>query len=153
MKTGFRHGLILLAGLIFSVAAMANEPVPIEDRDAFEKEYLACLKTGLRNKCFSTLFSSHLDYNFKDLEVLGRIDDLSANQLADCPPVYDVHVVDKILRGGVLDSRTYLIECSDRSFVGVYVNFRKTRNEWYVSAFSVWGSDEFIKKILKLPTD
>jgi hypothetical protein len=156
MKAGFTHGLGLLAGVMFSAAAMANEPTPIADRDAFEKEYIACFKTGLKNKCFSTLFSGYLDHSFniKDAhESLSDIDDLSLNQMADCSPVYNVHTVDKIVRGGVLDSRTYLIECSNRDFVGAYVNFRKTKDEWYVFSYSVWGSGKLAQEILKLPTD
>jgi hypothetical protein len=43
MKFSLKHGLGLLVGLFLSAAALARRPVPIEDRDAFEKKHLACI--------------------------------------------------------------------------------------------------------------
>jgi hypothetical protein len=64
MKTGFKYGLGLLASLIFSVTAMASESAPIADRNAFEKEYIDCIKSGLKDSCFITIFSRHLECGF-----------------------------------------------------------------------------------------
>jgi hypothetical protein len=149
MKTWFRHGLSVLAGLTFSVAALAAEPTPIEDRDAFEKQYIDCVEGGLKDKCFSALFLSHLDpITEEGRKSLNQLDGIYQAGVA-----YKVHPLDKVMRAGVVDCRTYLIEQPNGDFVGASVTFRKSKGKWYVFAFLIDGSNEFVKKLLKLPTD
>ena len=146
MKAGFKYGLGVVVGLFFSVVAMASEPVPIEDKDAFEKQYIDCLKSGFKDKCFSALFSSHLTLG-ADRVSLDQADSFYKNESL----VYEIHVLDKVIRAGVFDSSTYLIERTDAVFAGADVTFMKLKGAWYVYSYSVNTSSEFVLKILNLP--
>jgi hypothetical protein len=151
MKAWLKHGFGLLAGLVFSCAAPADEPAPIEDRDAFEKQYVECFKSEWKDKCLSTLFLIHLDSGFEDAnKILNQLENMQ--DTLGCLP-YDVHIVDKVIRGEVFDSRTYLIECSNRNFVGSQVIFRRTKGQWHVFAIHFGNEDEFLQKILKPRTN
>jgi hypothetical protein len=148
MKFSVKHGLGLLAGIFLSATAMASEPVPIEDRDAFEKQYLECFMSGLKDKCFLTLFSNHFDFGFEDRkEILNRLESAFTQHMLECLP-YNIYTVDKVTRGGVFDGRTYLIECSNRNFVGVQIIFRMTKDQWHVSNMNIGDTNEFLQKIL-----
>ncbi|MDR3159543.1 MAG: hypothetical protein LBU11_11215 [Zoogloeaceae bacterium] len=151
----FLYGMVFFAGIFLSSAVQANEPVlliAIEDRDAFERKYLECFKSGLENKCFSTLFSDHLDFGAGDTKKFSnQVDGILTRQMPECLPVYNVYAVDNVIRGGVFDNRTYLIECSNRKFVGVEITFRKTRGQWHVSKFHIGASDKILQDILNLP--
>jgi hypothetical protein len=152
--TMFLYGMGMLAGLSLSSVTLASEPIliPIMDRDVFEKKYLECFKSGLENKCFSTLFSDHLDFGTGDAKKFSnQMDGILAKRMPECLPVYNVHAVDKVTRGGVFDNRTYLIECFNRKFVGVQITFRKTREQWHISKFHIGASDEILQEILNLP--
>jgi hypothetical protein len=149
MKTGFKYGFGLLAGLVFSVAAMASEPTPIADRDAFEKEYIDCIMSGLKGNCIVSIFSAHRDPRIDDAD--ETLDNLSKYYSTRMKPVYKVHSLDKITRAGIIDSRTYLIEFSDGTLSGAYVVFRKNNGAWYVFRFFIGGA-ELAYKLLDLPT-
>jgi hypothetical protein len=153
MKAWFKYGLSVLAGLTFSVAALAAEPTPIEDRDAFEKQYIFCVETGLKNKCFVSIFSGHLVPNIKNAdEGLSNLNESYLNGVMSGSYGYKVHILDKTMRAGIFDSRTYLIERSDGTLIGSYIIFRKIQGKWYVYEFSIQGSDVFIRELLKFPT-
>ncbi|MDR1349321.1 MAG: hypothetical protein LBJ59_00815 [Zoogloeaceae bacterium] len=152
MKTWFKYSLGLSASLIFlsgTTTAMASEPIPIGNRDAFEKQYINCIESGLKDKCFVSIFSGHLTPNIKNAEEgLNNLNEIYLkNQMAGSP-VYKVHAIDKTMRAGVFDSRTYLIERFDGSFIGCYIIFRNIQEKWYVYAFRMQESDEFIRKLL-----
>jgi hypothetical protein len=157
MRFSVKHGLSLLAGIFLSATAMASEPVPIEDRDAFEKQYIACIMSGAKNNCYASLVSKHLDPSLKKTDTLilslEKVNWICQGKTEKLSSVYEVHAIDKIIRGGVVDSRTYLIECSNGDFIGAYMNFRKVNGKWYIFAYSINSSNEFIQKLLKLPTD
>ena len=152
MQAEFKYGLGVVVGLFFSVVAMASEPVPIEDRDAFEKQYIACLIAEAKENCFVLLFSDHLDTKIKNAsEVIRDTNKYWMEVLETCHP-YTVHVLDKTVRANAFEGRAYLIECSDGSIRGTYVNFRKIREGWYVFGFRLTNSDESMRRLLNIPT-
>jgi len=152
MKAG---NFIFATGVLLVTIAAAYAQTPVEDKDAFEKQYIECIMSGLKNKCFSALFSGHFSPEAEDrapyisqaTKSLYMFDGF-ANQLGS---VYQVHLLDKIMRANVLDSRTYLIEHSNNRFSGAYISFIRVKGEWYVISFNISDSDEFVKKLLKLP--
>jgi hypothetical protein len=151
MKFSMKYGFCLLAG-IFLCATVQAESVPIEDRDAFEKRYIECVMSGLKDNCLFNLLSNHLTPATQEddkqiLDILRSFGDF----YKDKPPVYKVHIVDKIMRAGIVESRTYMIERSDGVFVGSYINFVKIKDGWYINAFGISGADEVLEKILQLP--
>jgi hypothetical protein len=155
MKFSIKHGFSLLAG-IFLCATVQAESVPIEDRDAFEKRYIECVMSGLKNNCISGLFSKHIaptvtpeDAN-QLLVALRTIDD---NYRKEGLPVYKVHPVDRVLRADITESRTYIIERSNGLFIGAYVNFVKIKGAWYMGSFGMDGSNKLTEDILKLPVN
>jgi hypothetical protein len=151
MKAGFKHGLILLAGLIFSVAAMANEPVPIEDRDAFEKQLITCITSELKNDCITSLFSAHFSPGVKDQDSVINHANSTFKKVLEKSSVYEVHVINKVIKVGLFDSRTYIIEYSNGIFVGLHVIFTGIKGKWYASYLDVGYSEEFIHRLLGLP--
>jgi hypothetical protein len=73
---------MMIAGLLFAGIATANEKIPahlpIEDKDVFEKQYIGCIESGFKNKCFSTLLGRHLmrSDNVTDvIQALQKMDD------------------------------------------------------------------------------
>jgi hypothetical protein len=153
MKTWIKQGLGLLAGLAFSaVAAAASEP--IKDRDAFEKKYIECITSGLKNKCLSALLTGHFipdaeghsPFIHQTVAQLQKIEEL-ADQFGN---VYQVRPLDKIIRADTWDSRTYLTEHSNGRFSGAYLCFTRVKGEWYVSSFRINTKKEFLREILKL---
>jgi hypothetical protein len=164
MKTGFKRGLILLAGLIFSVAAMANEPVPIEpmpveDRDAFEQEYIACIMSKLGKDCLVSLFSGHFgnpNGNYRIAEINEGF-----KKLLDSDSIRVVRIIplEKVTRANYFDSRTYLIEYTndkvpaDRLLVmGAYLVFGRINRFWYVYEFHINNTENFVRRLINLPT-
>jgi hypothetical protein len=150
MKVSMKYGFSLLAGIFLSASVMASEP--IEDRDAFEKHYIKCVISGLKDNCLFNLLSKHLTPATKEddkqiLDILRSFGDF----YKDKPPAYKVHVVDKIMRAGIVESRTYMIERTDGVFVGSYINFIKIKDGWYINSFGISGADEVIERILQLP--
>jgi hypothetical protein len=146
------RNFMLIAGLLFASIGTANGQTPIKDKDAFEKKYIECIMSGWKNKCFSALIIGHFRPNFEDKiplvkKELHNIDEL-ANQFGS---VYRVHPLDKIIRANIWDNRTYLIEHFNGKFSGAYINFIKIKEEWYVYTFLFDNSEEFIKKLLKIP--
>ena len=145
MKAG---SFVVAAGLFFATMATANGQTPIKDKDAFEKKYIECIMAGLKNKCFSTLLGGRLVPDGRGRE-LDKIDEI-ANQFW---PVHQVYPLDKTIRAGVWDNRTYLIEHSNNRFSCAYINFVKAKGEWYVDTFGLNSSLESLRKLLKLPED
>jgi hypothetical protein len=153
MKFSLKHGLGLLAGLFLSAAALASESVPIEDRDAFEKEYLACIMSGAKDGCVAAVFSGHLDQSFeKPEEFLKKIDTSLSNFVFGGSTIYKIHPLDRTMRAGIFDSRSYLVERSGGALAGFSVVFRKIEGEWYVFGISVDKSHAFVLRLLNLPT-
>jgi hypothetical protein len=151
MKTGFKHGLILLAGLVSSVAAIANEPIPIEDRNVFEKQLITCIMSELENDCITSLFSAHLDPDDQDRDdFIINVNSLFKEALGNSS-VYKVHIINKVMKTDFLDSRTYIIEYSSGKFLGLHIGFTGMEGKWYVSYFDAGDSEEFIRQILGLP--
>jgi hypothetical protein len=151
MKTGFKHGLILLVGLVFSIAAMAKEPVPIEDRDVFEKQLITCIMSELENDCIISLFSAHLDPDIEDRDDFIINTNSFFKKELENSSVYEIHVIDKVIKADLFDSRTYIIEYSSRKFLGLHISFTGIEGKWYVSYLDAGDSEEFIRRILGLP--
>jgi hypothetical protein len=137
----------LLAGFI-CLNVMASEP--IKDRDAFEKQYIECMKKGFGNDCFFSLFVNRMvPPDTPDVpERIKKINDHLKGRLANSR-VYDVYVVDKMMTAGIAESRNYLIELEgDGGLIGCRVFFRRILGKWYVYSF-VWLEDEeSIQKML-----
>jgi hypothetical protein len=152
MKTWIKQGLGLLAGLAFSVvAAAASEPV--KDRDAFEKQYIACMKSGFKNDCFLSLSLRHMSpytTSREDEEKIKKFNEELKEKFAGFG-IYDVHILDKVMAAGITERRTYILERGGDGAVAVCrVVFRKTLGEWYVFAFQWNESDEEVRKLLNL---
>jgi hypothetical protein len=153
MKSSVKQGFCLLAGLFFCTV-LASEPVPIEDRDAFEKEYLECFMSGLKDNCFISIFSEHLDYGFANPdELLRELNSSYLDMQKIHSPIYKIHVLDKIIRADVFDSRTYIVEYFGGTMKGLHVVFRKVKENWYVFAISMKGDRDgaAFYRILNIP--
>ncbi|MDR3055027.1 MAG: hypothetical protein LBU53_06440 [Zoogloeaceae bacterium] len=151
MTKGFRFGLGVVAGLLFSVAALAGESVPIEDKDAFEKQYLDCIVSGARDNCLVSIFSNHLDPQFTNQDVIvDRFSRYYQEKMAT-PSVYKVHLIEKTIKAEVFDNRSYLIERDNGSLVGFYVSFRSIKDKWFVFTFKVSNTEEYVFKLLGMP--
>jgi hypothetical protein len=155
MNTGFKYGLAFLAGLILSGVAMAGEPVPIEDRDAFEKQYIECFMSGLKDNCFISVFSGHLDRTIKNpTETLNKLNSYYLSIQKRHSSIYKIHALDKTIRAGVFDNRTYIVEHSNETLIGFNVIFVNRKGNWYAYSISMKDNDndEFLYEILNLPT-
>jgi hypothetical protein len=150
MKTWIKQGLGLLAGLTFSaVAAAASEP--IKDRDAFEKQYIPCMKSGFKDDCFLSLFLRHTVSNIQNKEETMKKVNVKLKERFTNFRVYDVHVLDKVTTGGITERRTYILEREgDGDVIACRVIFRKTLGEWYVFSFQWNESEENLRKLLNL---
>jgi hypothetical protein len=153
MRLSMKHRFGLLAGLLFC-GALAGEPVPIEDRDAFEKEYLACIKSGLEEDCFLVLFSSHLCEDIKNPEEASRKHDAYYRNILKISPgsIYAIHPLDKTIKAGIVDSRTYLVEHRTNGFFLFFVNFVKQKGKWYILGYDTYPESEKINKFINLPS-
>ncbi|GHT97636.1 hypothetical protein AGMMS49545_24070 [Betaproteobacteria bacterium] len=125
MQAKFKYVLGVVIGLLFSVAAMASEPVPIEDRDAFEKQLITCISSDLKSNCIASLFSAHFDPAFKDRDnTVSYVNNSVKNDMENCS-VYKVHVVNRVLKADLFDNRSYVIECSNVTFFGLYIGLSR----------------------------
>jgi hypothetical protein len=152
MKAGFKHDLALLAGLVLPVSAMANEPIPIEDRDVFEKQFITCITSELENDCIASLFSAHLGPTAKDRDNLISYANSAFKKRFGKIPAHKIHVVNKMTKADLIDERAYIIERSNSDFYGLHINFKCLKGKWYLSRFSFGSSAEFIYRILDLPS-
>ncbi|GHT97677.1 hypothetical protein AGMMS49545_24110 [Betaproteobacteria bacterium] len=108
MQAKFKYVLGFVVGLLFTIAAMASEPVPIEDKDAFEKQYIDCIESGAKNDCLVSIFSNHFDPQFKNPgEIVDGFNKYYQEKMT-LPPVYRVHVIEKTIKAEVFDNRSYL---------------------------------------------
>ncbi|MDR2031121.1 MAG: hypothetical protein LBP86_02425 [Azoarcus sp.] len=156
MKALFKRALsslmLIAAGLLLSVAAAAAEeavPVPVGDRDAFEKRYIACILSGLQDNCFITVFSGR--FFSPPGEGATLIYDAIKAKMQDVS-VRKVHTLEKAVKADLVDIRTYLLELSgDAGFIGFYVVFRRKGDRWYVYEFALDRSEDFIRGLLNLP--
>ncbi|MDR1463015.1 MAG: hypothetical protein LBI68_07765 [Azoarcus sp.] len=90
----------VLAGLVCA-NVMAGEP--IKDRDAFEKQYIACMKSGFKNDCFLTLFPKYMVSNVHDKEDGMKKLNVKLKERFANFRVYGVHVLDKVITAGITE--------------------------------------------------
>jgi hypothetical protein len=141
----------LVAGLLLSGVAIAGESVPIEDRDAFEQQYIECIMSGAKDNCMVLIFSSLPVPRNKDKgEIVEMLNKYYLKEIAH-QPVYKVHVIERVMKAGVFDNRSYLIERDDGSLVGLYVSFRNIKDKWFVFKFTLNLSYGYIFKLLDMP--
>jgi hypothetical protein len=141
----------LVAGLLLSGVAIAGESVPIEDRDAFEQQYIECIMSGAKDDCLISIFSGRLAPQFADQDkIVNGLNKYYLEKIAS-PSAYKVHVIDKIMKAGIFDNRSYLIERDDGSLIGFYVSFRKTKEKWFVFSFRFNSSEDYVLKLLSMP--
>jgi hypothetical protein len=151
MKAGFKHDLILLAGLVLPVAAMANEPIPIEDKNVFEKQLITCITSELENDCIASLLSTHLDPAVKDRNnAASHMDSLFKKEFKK-NPVHKIHIVNRVTKANLIDERAYIIERSDGDIYGLHINFRRLQGKWHLFRWAFYSSAEFIYRILDFP--
>ncbi|MDR2260780.1 MAG: hypothetical protein LBE06_07625 [Azoarcus sp.] len=154
MKTGTMRNAVFGAGLFLASMTVANAQVPIDDRDAFEKKYIECIMSGLKNKCFSTLVGTHMTpAAAKSEQSSGFRDGL---QIIENPPnfydsIYKIHPLDRIVKAGTWDSKTYLVEHSNGRISVAYINLLNIKEKWYVASFGFETSREAVGRFLKLP--
>jgi hypothetical protein len=148
MKFSLKHGMGLLAGLFLSAAALASEPVPIEDRDAFEKEYLACFMPKAKGNCFSSVFSGRFYRRLESENLLmDKLDSMFSERIKTVVRIYNVK---QSIRYDLVESRSYLIQYSDKSLRGLVIDFIKQEDGWYVFGLVFDDSTDFVRKILDL---
>jgi hypothetical protein len=151
-KFSAKHGLSLLVGIFLSAMAMASEPMPIKDKDAFEKQYIECFMSGLKDNCFISTFSGHLSPLVKDGEdtlIKVHNDTYLKNGISDFP-ILGVHPLDKTVRAEIFDGRTYLIENSKGNIWGLSVVFGRINGKWYLHSLYLSSSEAFIAKLLNM---
>ncbi|MDR1424137.1 MAG: hypothetical protein LBI92_06000 [Azoarcus sp.] len=151
MKVLLKHGLSVLASLIFSAAALAEDapPVPVGDKDAFETRYVNCILSGLQNNCFITVFAGHF-FSSPGEGAKQIYDSIKAKMKG--LRVRNVHTLEKKVKADLVDVRTYLLELDrDQGFIGFYVVFRRGGNDWYIYEFAMDQSEDFVRAILGLP--
>ncbi|MDR3086467.1 MAG: hypothetical protein LBU45_00700 [Azoarcus sp.] len=153
----FKYILYSLVGMALSVNAMAAG-TPIEDRDAFERQYFDCLRSNGKNDCFSSTILEHTEprYTNDDIKKALQVWNESSAKMFSACSVYAVHVIERIEKAGVFDSRSFLLECSgkgntDGAFISGYVIFRKVKGKWYVNAFSLENSTNLLINLLNIP--
>jgi hypothetical protein len=142
----------VLAGLVCA-NVMAGEP--IKDRDVFEKQYIACMKSGFKNDCFLTLFLGHMVPNTprEDEENIKKLNKTLKEMFANFR-IYDIHALDKVMTAGISERRTYILEREgDGNVIGYRVIFRKVLGEWYVFSFHWSESEEKLRKLLNLSAE
>jgi hypothetical protein len=149
MKTLGKWCLGFVMGIAYATVAAAGEP--IKDKDAFEKQYVECIISGFKDRCWSKLLLKHArphEGNDQDIgNVLRKIEAIFGDQGS----IYKVHSIEKAIVADMSDSRTYMVEFSNGKFCGVFLRFIKIKEEWYITDVSVNNDESFLKKILKSP--
>jgi hypothetical protein len=146
----FSRFLVGLVGAVFAANVMAASE-PIEDKDDFGKRFVDCINLGAKNNCLSKVTEKHVDPSFRGGAAdLRKAYKFWETNLSECR-VYKVHVLDKVVRADLFESRPYIIECADGAFLGAYINLRKVKERWYVFGFSLKDSEEFVFRLLDYP--
>jgi hypothetical protein len=139
-----------LAGLACATVALATEPMPIADRDVFEKQYIECIKEGIKNDCIVPLFMNHVTLGSKGVEDTVHKFNSALQQLIKGTNVYGVYVISKTIKAEIYDDRTYLIQWGNGSVTCFRVLFRQILGEWYMANLQLRNDNENIIKILDL---
>jgi hypothetical protein len=161
MRFSVKHGLGLLAGIFLSATAMASEPVPIEDRDAFDKRYVECIRFGLKNDCLISTLSGHFALSVNEIE-LREINERLKEGLKTAK-ILNIFPLEKVVRANYFDSRTYLVEYEDEKsyadnspsrprIAAAYIVFGRLNKNWYVYSFDIDNSENFVRRLINLPT-
>jgi hypothetical protein len=138
----------------YATSALALERVSIVDKDAFEKQYIECISSGIRNNCIVPLFRDHdasAGYDaFKQAEESANKLNTLFHQLLKETYVYKVHIISKKTKAEVYDDREYLIQWGTGKVTCFRVLFREIKGKWYVANFQLINDSEYITKILDL---
>jgi hypothetical protein len=153
MKTWIKYTLSIIIGLAFSAIAIAGESVPIEDRNAFEKQYIDCIMSGAKDNCMVAIFSMlPVPRHKNNGEVAEMLNEYYMKKMAT-HPVYKVHLIEQMIKAGVFDSRSYLVERDNGSLMELHVIFRNIKGKWFVFKFVLDFSLKHTFKLLGMPID
>lgn len=143
------YGLAFLLGTLFSLGASANEK--ISDTNEFEKQYTQCIESSFTSNCFSKIFSDHFDTYYKNPEKApSSTVDYYKKWLGE-KKVYKVHVASRVIKAGIFDNRSYLIERSDGALAAIFIGLRKVKGDWYVYNIEGGVTDSYVRAILDMP--
>jgi hypothetical protein len=141
--------LVFALGVLISGSVTAKEIVL--DKDKLEAEYIECIELNFKGGCFSKVFSEYFDRGASESEkVLADTEGFYIRWMSE-HSVYKVHAAGKVLRAGVFDNRSYLIERSDGQLSGILIGFRKIKGNWYVYDIQGGNTDSFIRGLLDMP--
>lgn len=141
----FALGLLLISAA-FSTGSLAKD---INDRDAFEKQYIKCFKEQLDKGCFEEEFSGALDFRIKDQDVVSKINESFLVWMKG-QKIYDIYKVESQKKAQIYDVRTYLIEQESGNIMGVAVGFIRVAGEWRIFEMQVSNKHKFLQHILNL---
>lgn len=144
-----KHTLTFLLSAAVISGASANEKIP--DTEEFEKQYIQCIESGFKSDCFSKTFSGHFDSYYKNPEKAPSSTVEYFQKWLNGKSVYKVHVASKVLKAGIFDNRSYLIERSDGAISGIFIGLRKVTGDWYVYDIQGGVTDSYVRGILNMP--
>jgi NAD-dependent SIR2 family protein deacetylase len=140
-----------VVGIACVTAATAGEP--IKDKDAFEKQSIECIMSGGKDSCWSKLILKHVPPYNEDVDKQDFANTLRKAEalLMSQGSVYKVHPVEKKIVADIAEGRAYVIEYSNGKARGVFIYFRRIKEEWYIISFTVGDENAFFRNIFKFP--
>jgi hypothetical protein len=144
---GFWVGLLCATGAL----AASTKPIPIEDRDAFEKQMIECVLAGSLNGCIVPLFVGHATPLSVEPGKGAEQFNIILQKVAKDVGWRKVYNISKTMKAGILDERVYLIEAKNGGLGCFRIVFVKHLGKWYISAYQLSNEDEIILKALGLP--
>ncbi|MDR0700850.1 MAG: hypothetical protein LBF61_00310 [Azoarcus sp.] len=144
---------VFWAGLLCATGALAAsaKPIPIEDRDAFEKQFIECILAGSLDGCIVPLFLGHASPLLAGSEKGAEQLNAALQRVAKEVGWRKVHSFSKTMKAGIFDERVYLVEAKNGKLGCFHVVFMKQLGKWYVGAYEISSEREDIAKTLGLP--
>ena len=144
-----KYGAVWAFCAFASMGVSANER--ISDTNGLEKQYVRCMEGGFESGCFAKIFSGHFDKWYKEPEKAPISTEAFYRKWLNGQSVYKVHVIDKVVKAGVFDNRSYLIERADGELSGIFIGLRKIQGDWYVYDIQGGSSDAYVRELLDMP--
>ncbi|MDR0700849.1 MAG: hypothetical protein LBF61_00305 [Azoarcus sp.] len=142
----------LLVGLLCAASTLAeSKSIPVEDRNAFEKQFIECAMEKFRNGCLLPLFLDHASPKMKNPDITVAQIDAVLQAMAGKSGVYGVHIISKTMKTDLYDDRAYIIEMGDGRLMCFRLIFENTLDKWYVFSYQFSDDKEALRKILGIP--
>lgn len=132
-------------GVLALFSALSQAAEPINDKDRFEAEYVACMQSGFADKCWTKLLSGHaVPWVDNEGKILQDAEAAYVSWLQG-QGIYKVHPGLKEVKGEVFDNRSYLLERDDGAVAAVWISFRQAQGKWYIHEVMASSADEFVR--------